>query len=759
MKIDGGTLETGTRLGRYTIAATIGRGGMGTVYRATDSTLGRDVAIKVLPPEVASDPDRLERFRREARALAALNHPHIVTIYSVEQEGNVHFLTMELVAGRALDQVIAGQPLPIDRARQVAKAIADALSVAHDKGIIHRDLKPANIVLSESGQTKVLDFGLSKISGAAPATVGSATHLGTAIGSVLGTPAYMSPEQVSGIDVDQRSDIFSLGVLLYEMVTGVRPFSGPSPAELASSILRDAPATVQALRPTAPADLTRVIARCLEKSPAGRYPTMAALRQALESDTVSSSPSASVGPSIAVLPFKNLSADPDGEFFGDGLAEEILNALSQIDGLRVAARSSTFSFKGQQVEIGDIASKLHVATVLDGSVRRAGSRIRVTVQLVDPSNGFQLWSERYDREMADVFDVQDEIARAIAAKLKVTLAGSTGGRLVKPLTADVEAYELYMRGRALIAMRGRHVLEGMECLRRAVERDPGFAAAWAELSCAYTVQGYWGAGPPHETLSKALTAARRAVRLDPQLGDGRCALGGALLMWERDYEAAGAAFKRGLELNPGHTQGRCWYGVFWHQWIGGRAAEGVAEVRRAFAADSLSPYAAALLALSLAPTDESAEAVRYGRLALERAPAALLSTWSLGIALYWNGQLEEAIATLQLACGLAGRAAFPPSWVAGACADAGRTAEARAIYQEVLDMRSRTYVDYGSLSYCALSAGDFDAFLEYGHQSRDEHEATQLITWRMRPRAGHTSADPRCADLARRIQIPGTAPY
>ena len=758
MTIEMGVLESGTRLGRYTIAATIGRGGMGTVYRATDSTLGRDVAIKVLPPDVAADPDRLERFRREARALAALNHPHIVTIYSVEQEGNAHFLTMELVPGRALDQVIAGQPLPIDRVRQVAKAVSDALAAAHDKGIIHRDLKPANIVLSDSGQTKVLDFGLSKISGAAPATIGSATHLGTAIGSVLGTPAYMSPEQVSGIDVDERSDIFSLGVLLYEMVTGVRPFSGPSPAELASSILRDAPAPVQTLRSTAPADLARVIARCLEKSPAARYPTMAALRQALETQA-GPAPAAAAGPSIAVLPFKCLSVDPADEFFGDGLAEEILNALSQIDGLRVAARSSTFSFKGQQIEIGDIASKLHVATVLDGSVRRAGSRIRVTVQLVDASSGFQLWSERYDREIADVFDVQDEIARAIAAKLKVTLAGATGARLVKPLTADVEAYELYTRGRALIAMRGRHLVEGVECLKRAVERDPGFAAAWAALSDAYTVQGYWGSGPPHETLSKALTAARRAVRLDPQLGDGYCALGGALLLWERDYEAAGAAFKRGLELNPSHTQGRCWYGVFWHQWIGGRAAEGVAEVRRAFAADPLSPYTAALMALSLAPTDESAEAVRYGRLALERAPSALLSSWSLGIALYWNGQLDEAIAQLQSACGLVGRAAFALSWVAAACADAGRAADARAIYQEVLDMRSRTYVDYGSLSYCAHSAGDFDAFLEYGHQSRDEREATQLITWRMRPPASRDFADPRCADLARRIQVPGTAPY
>jgi serine/threonine-protein kinase len=759
MSVDQGSLQPGTRLGRYTIAATIGRGGMGTVYRAADSSLGRDVALKVLPPEVSRDPDRLERFRREARALAALNHPHIVTIYSVEQEGDVHFLTMELVPGRALDQVIAGQTLPIERVRQVAKAIADALAAAHDKGIIHRDLKPANIVLSDSGQTKVLDFGLSKISTTAAAAVAAApTALGTAIGSVLGTPAYMSPEQVSGLEVDERSDIFSLGVLLYEMMTGVRPFTGPSAAELASSILRDAPKPVRALRPTAPDDLSKIIARCLDKAPSGRFASMAALRQALDGDpSPSAGPAAPAGPSIAVLPFKNLTHDPDGEFFGDGLAEEILNALSHIEGLRVAARSSTFSFKGQAIEIGDIASKLHVATVLDGSVRRAGSRIRVTVQLVDATNGFQLWSERYDREMADVFDVQDEIAHAIAAKLKVTLAGGAAGRLVKALTNDVEAYELYVRGRGLIAMRGRHVPEGMECLKRAVERDQRFAAAWAGLADAYTVQGYWGVAPPGETLPKGLTAARRAVALDPNLGEAHCSLAGALMMWERDYDAAGAAFVRGLELNPNHTQGRCWYGLFWFQWIGGHVREGVAEIRKAFAADPLSPYATALMALSLAPGGEPAEAVRFGRLAVERAPTALLSHWALGMALHWNGQFDEAIVQLTHAAGLVGRSAYPLSYVAAACADAGHTAEARAIYQEMLDQRKGAYVDYGSLAMGAHAAGDFEAFVEYAHQSCDEREATQLITWRIRPGAARVLADPRYADVARRLRLPGTA--
>jgi serine/threonine-protein kinase len=759
MTAESGALLTGARLGRYVIAGTLGRGGMGTVYRATDTTLGRDVALKVLPPEVASDPDRLDRFRREARALAALNHPHIVMIFSVEQEGSVHFLTMELVPGRALDQVIASQPLPIEQVRKVAKAIADALSAAHDKGIIHRDLKPANIVVSESGTTKVLDFGLSKVTATAPAGVAaSATHLGTAIGYVLGTPAYMSPEQVSSTDVDERSDIFSLGVLLYEVVTGVRPFTGHSPAELTSSILRDSPKPVTDLRSTTPADLAKVITRCLEKNPTARFASMAELRRALDGDLTASGAGASAMPSIAVLPFRNVGTDRDGEFFSDGLAEEILNALSQIEGLRVAARASSFSFKGQNVEVGEIASKLHVATVLDGSVRRAGTRIRVTAQLIDATNGFQLWSERYDREMSDVFDLQDEIAHAIATKLKVTLSGGQTNRLVKALTADVEAYELYLRGRALVAMRGRHVGEGMECLKQAVERDPNFAAAWAGLADAYTVQGYWGAGPPGETLSKAMTAARRAVRIDPHSGEAHCALAGAQLLWERDYQASEASFIRGLELNPHQTQGRCWYGLFWYHWIGGRPQDGLAEIRKAFAGDPLSGHATSLMSLSLGSGGETAEGVRYGRLAVERAPAALLSHWSLGMALYWDGQFEEAVAQFQSAATLVNRTPFVLSYLAAAQADAGRVADARATYQELLDSRSRKYADSGSLAIAALACGDVDAFTEYALQSCDERAATLLITWRVRPGAQQLRKDPRFAEIARRLHVAGTMP-
>jgi serine/threonine-protein kinase len=752
-------VQSGERLGRYTIQGLIGRGGMGTVYRATDPTLGRDVALKVLPADVAADPERIERFRREARALAALNHPHIVTIYSVEQDGDTHFLTMELVGGSPLDSVIAGRGQPLDRVTQVGTAVASALSAAHDKGIIHRDLKPANIIVSDSGQTKVLDFGLSKMRENISADAPSMTRLETQAGTVVGTPAYMSPEQIAGRDVDQRSDIFSLGVILYEMVTGVRPFSGRSTLEMASSVLHDTPAEASSLRATVPAELAGVIARCLEKSAASRYSSMADLHHALAASARPSSPPAGPeGPSIAVLPFTNLSADPDSEFFGDGLAEEILNALAQIDGLRVAARSSSFSFKGKDIDVGEIAARLHVATVLDGSVRRAGSRVRVTLRLIDGTSGFQSWSERYDRDMADIFDVQDEIARAVAAKLKVTLAGGASQRLAKQLTTNVEAYELYLRGRALITKRGKHVGPGMDCLKRAVELDPAFAVAWAGLADAYTVQGYWGTSPPGEVMPKGLTAARRAVALDPELGEGHCALGAALMLWERDYEGAKRAFEKGLELNPQHIQGRTWFGLFVLQWIGGRLQEGLTELRRAFEDDPLSAYAATMLGFGLTTVGDTEEGLKLTRLATERDPEALVGHWVHGLTAHLHGAFDEALAAYARACEVSSRAEYPLVHMAIAYADCGRLAEARALHDELMSKRARGHVTYLSLALTSAAVGDMDAAMEYAQQSCDEREPGLMLFARVFPNLRRLRADPRFADVLRRLALPQSGP-
>ncbi len=746
-------MRPGDRLGHYTLVSLLGSGGMGAVYRATDTVLGRDVALKVLPPDMADDPERLERFRREARTVAALSHPNIVTIYSVEHADGTHFLTMELVEGRTLEDAMADhRPVPIERVLEIARQITGAAAAAHDKGIVHRDLKPANVILDASGRVKVLDFGLAKTRGAAAFSAGdAATALATQVGTVLGTPTYMSPEQVRGLDVDHRTDIFSLGVMLYEMATGARPFRGRSAAELASSILRDAPPAVGDVRPSVPSDLTRAITRCLEKDPSARFESMAQLADALRRP---GSGHATRGPSVAVLPFQNLSADPENEFFADGLAEELLNALTQIDGLRVAARTSSFSFKGKTIDIGEVGAKLNVATVLEGSVRRSGNRVRVTVKLVDVANGFQLWSERYDREMADIFDLQDEIARAIAERLKVTLSAAEADRIVKPATTNVEAYELYLRGRALLLKRGRHVAEGIECLRQAVDLDPRFAAAWAGLADAYSVRGYWGMAPPGETMPKALTAARRAVQLDPNLAEGHCALAMALLLWERDYAAADTAFRRCLDINPDYTQGGAWYALFDLQMVYGRLEEGMAEARKVLAADPLSAYATAILAFALGLAGQTAEALETARLSTQRDPDSLLTHWVHGLAAHWHGIFEESIAAFTTAAGVSGRHSFTLVYAAAAYADWGKPADARAMHAEVLALSARSYVPRATLAVSAASIGDLDFALDLAQEACDEREPALIILARTFQGWNRLRQDPRFAEVRRRLALP-----
>ena len=747
-------MKPGDTLGHYTIVSHLGSGGMGAVYRATDRSLGRDVALKVLPSDVATDPERLERFRREARAVAALNHPHIVTIYSVEHADGVHFLTMELVTGRPLDRVIAERSLPMARVVEVAHAVSEALAAAHERGIVHRDLKPANVVLSDDGRVKVLDFGLAKMRSDAPAShADAATNLATQIGAVIGTPAYMSPEQVSGLDVDHRTDIFSLGVLLYELATGVRPFRGRSSAELASSILRDVPAPASEVGPGVPEELARVIARCLEKSASARFSSMADVKHALRPDPATNKKE-DYGASVAVLPFQNLSADPGNDYFGDGLAEEILNALAQIDGLRVAARTSSFSFKGRAVDLSEIGTKLKVSTVLEGSVRRAGNRLRVTVQLVDVAKGFQLWSERYDRELADIFDVQEEIARAIAEKLKVTLTTSDSARLVKTATVSVEAYELYLRGRALLLKRGRHVSEGIRCLRRAVELDPNFAGAWAGLADSYTVRGYWAQSTPGEVMPKALTAARRAVALDPDFAEGHSALAMALLLWERDYKGAEREFRRALELNPNYTQGRGWWGVFWLLWARGRVDEGIAEVRRALENDPLSAYATTLLAMALGHGDQTAEGLDKARLGVERDPDSLLTHWTHGMAAGWHGQFDEAMTAFQKAEAVSGSHVYTIAHAAVACGNAGRLSDARARFDRLRHPDPNILVPRFTLAMAAAAAGEQDQAIELALEACDEREPVSVIMARTFPDARRLRADSRFGEVLRRLALP-----
>jgi len=467
----------GDSLGPYAILGRLGAGGMGEVLLARDSRLDRRVAIKLLPRDAALDPERLQRFEREAKALAALNHPNIVTIYSVEEAGGLHFYTMELVEGTALAALIPSGGMALPQLLSLAVPMVGALAAAHDHGITHRDLKPANVMVTREGAVKVLDFGLAKV-GDARAPSGSDTTRSepeTRSGQVLGTYPYMSPEQVEGRAVDQRSDIFSLGVVLYEMATGRRPFGGESTAALIASLLREEPASPRTVRTSVPESLDRLILRCLRKDVGARVQSAGEVRRELEQISRDAQAAASAPdkrPSIVVLPFANMSADPEQEYFCDGLAEEIINALTRVEGVHVVARTSAFAFKGKLEDVREIGRKLGVAAVLEGSVRRSGERLRITAQLIDVANGFHHWSERFDRALADVFAIQDEIALAIVEKLKVHLRSGDKTRLTRRATENRTAHDAYLTARPSLPI----YADDMDAVKRSWEKLRGLGA-------------------------------------------------------------------------------------------------------------------------------------------------------------------------------------------------------------------------------------------------------------------------------------------
>jgi eukaryotic-like serine/threonine-protein kinase len=716
----------GKRIGPYHLTARIGAGGMGEVYKARDTRLDRTVAVKVLPTHVAHDSQARERFEREARSVAALNHPHICTLYDIGSCDDVDFLVMEYVDGETLHG-----PLASEEALRLALQIASALGAAHRQGILHRDIKPGNVIVTASG-VKLLDFGLAK-----SMDVGNDATL-TGTGTVLGTVAYMSPEQAKGCRLDARSDIFSFGAVLYEMLSGTRAFSGTTTPEVLSAVLRDDPPP---LWPTSPVE--PVARKCLAKQPGDRFQTIDEVLDALRSVVMSPTKEA---PSIAVLPFASMSPDADNEYFSDGIAEEIINALFQLEGLRVAARTSSFSFKGKSIEAGEIARRLNVRHLLEGSVRKAGSRVRVTVQLVDAAKGFQIWSERYDRELADIFDVQDEITRAIVRRLKVALAIEDADRLVKATTTNVEAYQAYLKGRALLYRRGPWVARAVESLTKAVELDQRYAQAWAGLADAYTVLCYMGERRPEEGMPAALDAATRALEIDPESAEAHNALACASLLWERDFRKAEREFLQALSLNPNYIQARCWYGLFFLQWTVARFDEGLAQAWQAFRADPLSAYVSAVVSFDLGGVGRAQEAVAYGKTAVEQDPSSFIARWTLQFAYRWNGQYEEALAVLETLW-----AESPMTWVAmhlvPTYAKLGRLPQARAIYGQLLARRDREYVPPFALAVCASGLGDHEAAIAFSALAVEGRDVLLGLFHLWIPDLDPLRADPRFARL------------
>jgi eukaryotic-like serine/threonine-protein kinase len=722
-------LTPGLRLGPYEIVAPLGAGGMGEVYRARDSRLERDVAIKVLPESLLADPQALARFEREAKLVAALSHPNILAIHDLGTDSGISFAVTELLSGETLRERMSAHPVPLRKAMEFGLQIARGLAAAHSRGIFHRDLKPENVFVTADGVVKILDFGLAKrdlAEGAAGKSV-AATVGRTTPGTILGTVGYMSPEQVRGDSADHRTDIFSLGSVLYELVFGERAFREDTDVETMTAILRNDPPALRR-RGAAPAELVRVIARCLEKRPEERFQSASDLAfffsifgdaeapEPVDTRPVSSAPrvssaarpiiSDSSRASIAVLAFRNMSPDKENEYFTDGITEEIINALSKIEALRVASRTSSFAFRGKDEDVRRIGEQLGVRAVLEGSVRRSGNRLRISAELVNVADGYQLWTERYDREMEDVFAIQDEISLAIANTLKVRLLAGEEGALVTRATDDVEAYNHYLKGKYFFNRRvPRQAIAEFE---RAIARDAGYAPAYTGLADAYCIFGFYGGIPTLEAFAKARAAATKAHELEPDSLESHISLGLVEHYYGWNFDREDREFVRAIELAPRSAAAHSWIALA--RAFLGDPVEARASAVRATELEPLSPNVYVNLAWTYFAERRFPDAEREIRRGLALDPDALYPLWACGLTLRLLGQHEESVAMLERAVALTERG---QTWYLGHLAwsygAAGRRDDARQILDELRDRSSREYVAPYHLAYVHMGLGDLDA--------------------------------------------------
>ncbi len=697
------SLDPGTHLGPYQISALLGAGGMGEVYKARDPRLGRDVAIKVLPDTVAGDAGRLHRFEQEARAVATLSHRNIVAIFDVGS-GEHNYLVTELLDGESLRAMLERGPLSLPRVAELALQFLSGLMAAHSSGIVHRDLKPDNVFVTRAGDVKILDFGLAKSATRPEPDVTCVSA--TLAGLVMGTVGYMSPEQVRGEGADPRSDIFATGAILYEMITGQRAFQGNSPADTMSAVLREQPPDL-VLRTGTPPALARIVRRCLEKDPNDRFQTARDLRFAIESLSDAHAQPVSTKSdekSVAVLAFANMSADADNQYFSDGLSEELINALTRLPGLRVASRTSAFRFRGDSTDIREIGQQLRVSTVLEGSVRRAGSRLRVTAQLINVADGYHLWSERYDREMADVFAIQDEIVEAIVKALAPALAGDAKAAVRRP-TENLEAYELYLKGRHFWHLRSPAALQAaIQCFEQVIDLDPDYALAHAGVAdCLGVCRGY-GWFSVAQTRDRAREAVHRALALDPTLAEVQFAHGLYTVWLEPEWRAAEAPLRRALAINPRMAGAHGYLGLLLA--IDGRFDESVAAADSARDVDPLSAFSHYLASFGYYICHRFELAERTSRRVLELQPDALMGLCPLGMALSGQGRDLEAVPFVERAVMLS-RAPFYVGQLGFTYARLGRVDDARRLLDELTDRASRgEYVSPASRLFVQVGLGD-----------------------------------------------------
>jgi serine/threonine protein kinase/Tfp pilus assembly protein PilF len=789
----------GQIISHYRIVEQLGAGGMGVVFKAQDSRLERAVALKFLPEKLAQQPQALERFRREARAASALNHPGICTIYDIGEQDGRAFIAMEFIDGETLRSHIHGKALPLEELLELGIQIAEALDAAHTEGIIHRDIKPANIFVTKRGRAKVLDFGLAKLvpKGVAIADADSgveSTGSTSIAGIISGTPSYMSPEQVRGDVLDARTDIFSLGLVLYEMATGRQAFAGGTGGAIIEAVLTRPPVSVRSVNPDIPAALEAIIEKALHKDRDQRYQHAADLLadlQRLKRDIDSGSrdhlgetgsliaaaagPTSSAGQplspssaqqtgsfraprvsktigSLAVLPFENVSRDPENDYLSDGITGSLINNLATVPKLRVMAQSTVFRYKGREIDPQAVGRELNVRAVLTGRMMQSGGSLRIGTELVDVATGSQLWGAQFDRKPGDIFVIQDEISNEISGKLRLQLTRAEKKRLVKRHTEDAEAYRLYLQGRHHW---NRWTEEGfykaIGYFQQAIQKDPSYALAYAGVADSYVLLGWNSYLPPKDAFPKGKAAAMSALEIAPDLGEARTDLAAVLWLHDWEWPEAQKEFQRSVELNPSYPTANHYYAECLMTM--GRHAEALTRMKQSLALDPLSLIINVAIGWAYYHARQYDEAVEQLLRTMELDPNYPMTYWILGLLYRKTARYDLAISAGEKGVNLSGGSPLMRAALAQTFATAGAADEAIRILDDLETRAKERYVAPHFFAGTYVGLGEHDRALEYLEKSYAEH-CHWLIYLHIDPSMDDLRNDPRFQDLLRRVGLP-----